>query len=758
MAAVDPDRVIVWANAELERWSGVDGDRLLGSMLDEVIHLMQFDDVPVERLVETAANGTPSIHLEYEHGIRIRSQGIRSETGTIDNVVIEFQAQLRPSTSTLGKAPDDFFERIDDGTAPILPASLKALPGGPYEVELSTHSMTIAPQLIYHLGFGREDIPPAGEANPFLVERIHPDDIARLAARVLTPSENDHDVVDLRLQDAEGNYRHFRSYTFTTQRLPDGTQLHIVGFFLDLDDMMLSMEKERERTRTLESMVEASDSGVVLASPSGEITSVNTNALNMFGLAADAVVGRSIDDVLILFDARGKRVDPSFFWLSGVDERTVSNATLRVGGDKPDRKVIVEAGYMRSSSGAPSGLRFVVRTSEQELELLNRIDRGERLRALGQLAAGIAHDFNNSLTVIVGGAAMAAQAARDPQVPQDIQQSVGEYLSRVTAAADLATARTRRLLQFGNPADSGQMGPVDPHRCVRTLVDLLAEIAPREIEYQLALSATSGVQVRGAPTLETALMNLCLNSVAAGATEVVISSEDVSIVTAPEADTVLGYLEPGEYVRLSVRDNGRGIDPDLLDRVFEPFFSTTTDGNGMGLPMVYGAVTEAGGAISVKSTVGQGTQFDLFLKATTVPPKVQPTGLVQKTNDLSVILIDDDQQVRSVTASTLRSVGLTVNDFESGVDAIEWFDSNRDVDIAVVDYRMPVLDGLETIRRLREIKPELKSIMITGFLDSSTGFDDPDTTYDKLLPKPFNVDDLLLAVADVMKAPEDPTG
>ena len=333
----------------------------------------------------------------------------------------------------------------------------------------------------------------------------------------------------------------------------------------------------------------------------------------------------------------------------------------------------------------------------------------ERMIALGQLAGGIAHDFNNTLQAVAGNAALIERRPNDPDRVRGLAHMVLE-------AAERGGSISRRLLAFARQ-DALAPEPVDPAAILTDIRDLLQ----RTLGSSIAVHSTAAP---GLPwfladrrQLETVLLNLASN-----ARDALPNGGDVTLSAESEIVTELDHqplLRPGGYIRLSVADNGVGMDRVTLDRSAEPFFTTKPrgQGTGLGLSMARGFAEQSGGGLAITSEVHRGTVVELWLPQTQIEAASRPQAELPVTalrDARHVLMVDDDPMVREVMVQLLEDAGFAVMGAESGVDALAHIDSGAPVDAMVTDFQMPGMNGLELIRASQVRHPDLPSFLLTG--------------------------------------------
>jgi signal transduction histidine kinase/CheY-like chemotaxis protein len=360
--------------------------------------------------------------------------------------------------------------------------------------------------------------------------------------------------------------------------------------------------------------------------------------------------------------------------------------------------------------------------------------QAQKIEALGRLTGGVAHDFNNLLTAIVGN--LELLQSRLPSNDTDGHRLADAAIRSAERAARL----TQQLLAFGRK-QTLQLRAVDVNRVIGGMDEMLRR----------TIGSPTLIETRFAPDLWPAqvdedqlvlsVLNLALNArdaMPAGGT-LRIETANVPAGTPDQP----GDLDTGDFVRVSVVDSGTGISPDVLGKVFEPFFTTKQHGKGtgLGLSQVYGLAKQVGGTVAIKTRVGRGTEVHVYLpRADGVEAADEQTRRLPPANGHSaadhriVLIVDDDPEVRRVTAEYLEHTGFTVFEAESGSKALELLDGGGRIDLLLVDFAMPEMDGAELLRRVRQIRPGLPALMVTGYIKDRASLDALDVA---VLHKPF---------------------
>jgi len=358
---------------------------------------------------------------------------------------------------------------------------------------------------------------------------------------------------------------------------------------------------------------------------------------------------------------------------------------------------------------SPDGLTVLLSEVTERKRAEGALRDAQRLEAIGRLAGGVAHDFNNVLAVVVSYADLLAEElpAGDPARAD---------LAEIRRAAERGAGLTRQLLAFGQQQ---VLVPrrVDLNAALGDLERMLRRLLPPEVVLQIVPSRVP-VTARVDPgQLQQALLNLVVNARDAMPSGGVVSIEP-SLSTVEAGDP--SGVAPGRYAAVLVRDTGSGMDPATRARAFEPFFTTKPggEGTGLGLPMVHGFAAQSGGAIALESAPGQGTTATLYLPlaaedvAAAAPagaPRAPPSGA-------TVLVVEDEAHVRRSIVRILERQGLRVVEARHGADALLAFDAaGGAVDALVTDLVMPELGGRELVARLRERRPDLPVVVVSGY-------------------------------------------
>jgi PAS domain S-box-containing protein len=373
-----------------------------------------------------------------------------------------------------------------------------------------------------------------------------------------------------------------------------------------------------------------------------------------------------------------------------------------------------------------------------------QLRHAQRLEAMGTLASGIAHDFNNILGAILGYGELAHKATAEGT-------SLRRYLDNVMNAGVRAKSLVERILAFSR-SGMGETALVQVEAVVRESVELLAASLPPGIEVDAELRAGSAAVMGDATQLHQLVMNLGTNAIqaTAGGGTVRIALDRVEVAQA----RVLSHapLAAGTYARLSVSDTGTGIAPDVVERIFDPFFTTkgVGKGTGLGLSLVHALVLDLHGAIDVRTELGKGTTFEIWLP---VAGEVQSApsgdaGELPRGNGETVLIVDDEAALVALAEEFVAELGYEPVGFTSSIQAIAEFEEEPSrFDVVVTDENMDGINGTELARAVRAVRGDIPIILMTGYADPALRERAAATGIGEVLQKPLRREDLAVAIA-----------
>jgi signal transduction histidine kinase/ActR/RegA family two-component response regulator len=383
---------------------------------------------------------------------------------------------------------------------------------------------------------------------------------------------------------------------------------------------------------------------------------------------------------------------------------------IEVPGQK--KSVFQAAARLIGQTDSPGGIVLVLKDVTEESEFKEHIHQQERLAAVGKLAAGIAHDFNNILTIIIGYIEM----LKDAGLPEE----AGKAVEIIHESGHRAANLIRQMLDFSRLSAS-EPEVINLIIFVSEFTEFIRRTIPENIK--IAVNYEPGEYLVSAdPTkMQQVLANLAVNARDAMPQGGKLSFGLSRLSLKPGDKPPLLDMPPGDWVTLSVVDTGEGIPPEVLPKVFEPFFSTKGigRGTGLGLSQVYGIVTQHGGFIDVKSSPEVGTAFTLYLSAVHAPEETSPEEAPESPlegHGETIMIVEDDEAVLNLSRRILSGLGYKLITATNGTDALELFRRRRnEISLIVTDIVMPEMGGLELCREVKKINPHVKVIAISGY-------------------------------------------
>ena len=488
----------------------------------------------------------------------------------------------------------------------------------------------------------------------------------------------------------------------------------VVGASHVARDITQSTELELARGR-LAAIVESSDDAIISKDLNGIIQTWNKGAERLYGYSSPEMVGRSME-LLLPHD----RPDEERLILKRLakGERVDHFETVRLRKDGKSIEVSLSISPISDKDGIVRGASHVARDiTELHLRETQRL-HAQKLESLGVLAGGVAHDFNNLLTGILGNASLVADSLHPANPNRRI-------LAECIQSAERAAKLTRQLLAY---AGKGRfvVEPISLSELVREINTLIQTSISRKVQVRLELADNLPAIEGDAGQLQQVVMNLMINGAEAigdGVGLVVCStaSQRVDEAYMRTLGAEASYLAPGLYVVLEVHDSGCGMDQVTLSRIFEPFFTTKFTGRGLGLAAVSGIVHGHKGAIKVYSSPGKGSTFKVLFPAMPVmgDAHIVENADVQAAyegNNKTVLIVDDEESVRSTARNTLQRRGYRTLEARDGREALELFRQfAHEIALVLLDLTMPYMNGEEVLRELKTIRPEVQVLLSSGF-------------------------------------------
>jgi len=482
---------------------------------------------------------------------------------------------------------------------------------------------------------------------------------------------------------------------------------HIISITRDISDRIRSEQAMREREEAHRAILKTAMDGFWLVDSNGRLIEVNETYCQMSQYSEKELLNMRISDLEAIINS---------------DEiATHLKKTIELGQDRFETEhrrkdgslFEVEISVQYNLSVGDRFFAFLRDISEQK-RVISQLQQAQKMESIGNLAGGIAHDFNNILSPIMVHAEMAMM-----DLPDDspIQNSLKQIYKSGERARDLV----KQILAFARKRE-GTRAQIKVSLIVKEAIKFLRSTIPTTIDIQYHMDCSQDI-VLGDPTeLNQIIMNLCTNAAHAmeergGVIEVILENENVY----PDSGVRTHDLEPGPYLKLNLKDTGHGIEPRILDKIFEPYFTTKEigKGTGMGLAIVHGIVRSYGGTIAVQSEVGKGTAFYVYLPLVEESTDVVETSghpwQLPRGNE-RILFVDDEEATVNAVHIILERLGYGVTTRTSSIEALEAFRNNPlGFDLVITDMTMPNMTGKDLAMELMAIRPDIPVILFTGF-------------------------------------------
>jgi len=517
-----------------------------------------------------------------------------------------------------------------------------------------------------------------------------------------------------RLQRKDGALRLVEAHA-TRIELPGG-KLKIIAQLLDLSDLMEARDNALKYQSDYKTIFDSSHEAIFIHdAQNGSLLDVNQRAMDMFGLSKEEIKERNLGE---LSWAEDPRFSP---------EKAAEKIRLATEGREQDFEWLIKAKsgqpiwvrvHLRKAelSGVDRVLAFfsdISRRKQSELEkakLESQLRQSQKMEAIGTLAGGIAHDFNNILFAMLGYAEL-AEIKASQGLP--VQKQLGEVKQAGVRARELV----RQILAFSRRSGDEKLS-MDMLPVINEAAKLIRSTLPSTIEIRFDLALREAVVKANPINIHQVIVNLCTNAAHAMAKGGLMTIQLHEVELSCQDAVLYPGLCQGKYAQLVVEDTGHGMPPEVLERIFDPFYTTKGpgQGTGMGLSVVHGIVKESGGNISVYSEPGKGTIFKVLIPLLSEKPQTEIFGQEELLRGHgSILLVDDEKQVAESGRDMLAVLGFQVQAFTNSTEA--WADFSRDpsrYDLLITDLTMPQMTGLELAGRVRSLRPELPIILWTG--------------------------------------------
>ncbi len=705
----------------------------------------------IYRLAQAAKQGMVSKE-DFRLEAGSAAPGARLDTPSWHTIFVEPVLQGGKQTHTLWRLIDNTDARIDQETAfeklQYIIRYLDEAPAGFFSADAAGTVKYMNATLASWLGL--DLIEATSGSVP--VSQFTPKESAKLLGRVnATAGETFTDVFDLDMISRDGTsipVRVLHSVRFSEDGNPGPSRSLVLREDLSPGGAIGSGPADQRLARFFNN----APIGIAEVDDAGRIVNSNTTLATMVGPIARET------EIVSLVD-QGNRQAVSDAIAAVRDGKRVSPIEVLLGGEEGDRGRSGQLFVSRleeSDDDAASVISYMVDTTEHKaLEL--KFAQSQKMQAVGQLAGGVAHDFNNMLTAIIGFSDLLLSKHRptDPSF-QDIMN--------IKQNANRAANLVRQLLAFSR-RQTLRPEILSLTDTLSDLGNLLNRLLGEKVELEITHGRDLGLVKADVNQFEQVIMNLAVNARDAMPDGGKLSIRTANVSDDESRDVEANLMPAGEYVLCEVKDTGVGMPEDVLEKIYEPFFSTKEvgKGTGLGLATVYGIVKQTGGFIFCDSEVGKGTSFQIFLPRHHMTPEeaavardeerkeVKPADL---TGEGTILLVEDEDAVRAFASRALAARGYNVLEADSGVTALKVIEEHGGdkIDLVISDVVMPEMDGPSLLREIRKRQMTSNIIFISGYAEDAFAKNLDDNEHFSFLPKPFSLKQLAGAVKDAMKS------
>ncbi|HAK59315.1 MAG TPA: hypothetical protein DCO77_02885, partial [Nitrospiraceae bacterium] len=530
-----------------------------------------------------------------------------------------------------------------------------------------------------------------------------------------------------------------------------GAVIRAIETLNDVTERVQLEKKVKDSEETYRDLYDNAPDGYYSLDGNGMFVEVNRTFLDMIGYSREEIVKKAhISDLLA---GESMEVCQALFPQLKKGRKMMNLELTMKKKDGSPLPVMMNASAVFSGDGAFVMSRSVIRDisekrkiDDEKKKLQEQLFQSQKLEALGTLAGGIAHDFNNLLASIMGYASL-AKAELQPEHP------VFRHVDIIEAASHRASELTQQLLAFAK-GGKYNVRPNDVNDIVREVVTLLSRTIDKSISINLRTADDLRPAVCDAGQVQQALLNICINARDSMPQGGVLTLETENVVLGVEDVKTLVDIYPGDFVRVSISDTGVGMDQETREHIFDPFFTTKEKGTGLGLSLAYGIIKKHDGFIQVYSEPGRGSTFRLHLPACVEEEACseKTEGITLKKGTGTILVVDDEDMVRSLARDILQKNGYTVLTADDGRTAVSLYTEQSDEIAAVLlDMVMPNMNGREVFQRLKEMNPEVKIIVSSGYSHDRDADDLIKQGAAGFVQKPYRMGDLLGMVESVLQ-------
>lgn len=616
---------------------------------------------------------------------------------------------------------------------------------GLWDWDIASNTTTYNHRWATMLGYDLEEVYKIPE---FWRTVLHPDDLSMVLTTTEAFLKGETPVLDreFRMQAKDGTWKWIISRAKIFERDNNGNPLRVVGTHIDnTEQRVIEMRMAEEKERLSVTLRSIGD-GVITTDVDGKVAILNKVAEELTGWSQSEAAGKLLSEVFCIINEFTREVceNPGDKVLSTGEMYELSSHTLLISRDGTERLIADSGAPIKNMHGEMIGVVIVFRDITEKQRLQEHLQKSEKLDSLGILAGGIAHDFNNLLSGVFGYIEMAREESRD-------FQAVTQYLDLAGKVYNRAKDLTHQLLTFSK-------GGI-PVRKIGNISGLIKN-STQFILTGSNVACEFDIPDSIAPCeYDENQMSQVIDNIVRNAQQAMPSGGMIRIslrnVTLKEKEIAL--LPHGDYIKICITDQGKGIPPELLGKIFDPFFSTKEMGSGLGLTTCYSIIQKHDGHIQVDSVAGKGSKFTIFLPASkqevAEAEKKETSTLKGKGN---ILILDDEQFIRKIVKALLESAGYSVLEAETGESALELVKTAKAkgiaIQAAIFDLTIPGgMGGKEVTRLIREFDQDLVIIASSGYSDDPVIADPIAFGFQGSLQKPYSKQDLYNLLARIIQ-------
>lgn len=526
----------------------------------------------------------------------------------------------------------------------------------------------------------------------------------------------------------------------------DGTPIGYASVTRDLTERKRAEDNLRRSEEQFRLLLQGvGDCAIYMIDPNGFITSWNTGAQRIKGYTREEILGKHLSTFYTLEDRASGELNRALGTAAETGRYESEGWRVRKDGTSFWAHVIIDR--INDDDGRHIGFAKITRdiTARRNADIAltearEALFQSQKLEAVGQLTGGVAHDFNNLLMAVIGS--LELLETRLTHDPQSLN-----LLANALAGARRGAALTKRMLAFARKQELSPTS-VDVQTLVQGIAPLLQRSAGPTITVDTVFPLALHYTLVDGNQLELALLNLVMNARDAmpDGGHIIISAKNQTV----DSDSHRTGLGQGEYVSLTVTDEGTGMDPDTLNRAMEPFFTTKGigKGTGLGLSMVHGLAEQSGGRLVLRSELGRGTTAELWLPVSSLQQQVaeplgdEPPVVSTSAGALTILVVDDDPLIAMTMTAVLNDLGHLTVECNSARDALEQLEQKAYFDLMITDYAMPGMNGHQLAQEVKARWPHLPIILASGYAELPEGA----AKTVLRLPKPFGREDLVRVI------------